>query len=110
MIIDGKTILITGGTGSFGKKLVRILLSEHNPQKMIVFSRDELKQWEMAQQFKNHPKLRFFIGDVRDKDRLYRAFYDVDIVVHAAALKQIPTAEYNPFEAIKTKDENLFLG
>ena len=102
MIIDGKTILITGGTGSFGKKLVRILLSEHNPQKVIVFSRDELKQWEMAQQFKNHPKLRFFIGDVRDKDRLYRAFYDVDIVVHAAALKQIPTAEYNPFEAIKT--------
>lgn len=102
MNVDGKTILITGGTGSFGKKLVQILLTGHNPQKVIVFSRDELKQWEMAQQFGNHPKLRFFIGDVRDRDRLYRAFYDVDIVVHAAALKQIPTAEYNPFEAIKT--------
>lgn len=101
-VIEGKTILITGGTGSFGKKFVEIVLREHHPQKVIVFSRDELKQFEMAHQFSNHPDLRFFIGDVRDKDRLYRAFDGVDIVVHAAALKQIPTAEYNPFEAIKT--------
>ncbi|OPX92796.1 MAG: UDP-N-acetylglucosamine 4,6-dehydratase (inverting) [Pelotomaculum sp. PtaB.Bin104] len=100
-IIEGKTVLITGGTGSFGKKFVEIVLSEHHPQKVIVFSRDELKQFEMAHQF-DHPDLRFFIGDVRDKDRLYRAFDGVDIVVHAAALKQIPIAEYNPFEAIKT--------
>jgi len=101
-VISGKTILITGGTGSFGKKFVEIVLREHHPQKVIVFSRDELKQFEMAHQFSNHPDLRFFIGDVRDKDRLYRAFDGVDIVVHAAALKQIPAAEYNPFEAIKT--------
>jgi len=101
-IIEGKTILITGGTGSFGKKFVEIVLRDHHPQKVIVFSRDELKQFEMAHQFSNHPNLRFFIGDVRDKNRLYRAFDGVDIVVHAAALKQIPVAEYNPFEAIKT--------
>lgn len=102
MKVNGKTVLITGGTGSFGKKMTQVLLTEHNPKKVIIFSRDEMKQWEMAQEFRQHPNLRFFIGDVRDRERLYRAFYDVDIVIHAAALKQIPTAEYNPFEVIKT--------
>ena len=94
-------MLVTGGTGSFGKKFVETLLQNERPKKVIVFSRDELKQHEMAQAVP-HPDVRFFIGDVRDKDRLYRAFADVDIVVHAAALKQVPAAEYNPFEAIKT--------
>ena len=97
-----KTILVTGGTGSFGKKIIRILLDEFSPKKVIVFSRDELKQFEMREEFKNNPKLRFFIGDVRDRDRLNRAFHGVDIVVHAAALKQVPAAEYNPIEAIRT--------
>jgi len=96
-----KRVLITGGTGSFGKEFVRTLLNNYNPRQVVVFSRDELKQWEMGQQF-NDNRLRFFIGDIRDKDRLCRAFQGVDIVVHAAALKQVPTAEYNPFEAIKT--------
>lgn len=99
--LDGKSLLVTGGTGSFGKKLVRYVLDHHNPRRVIVFSRDELKQFEMNQDF-NDPRLRFFIGDVRDKDRLYRAFAGVDYVVHAAALKQVPACEYNPFEAIKT--------
>lgn len=101
MDLNGKTILITGGTGSFGKRLTSRILENHSPKRLIIFSRDELKQSEMAHAFK-HPSIRFFIGDVRDKDRLYRAFDGVDFVVHAAALKQVPAAEYNPFEAIKT--------
>ncbi len=98
---ESSTILITGGTGSFGKKCVETLLKEKNPKKVIVFSRDELKQFEMGQEFKD-PRLRFFLGDIRDKDRLMRACDGVDIVIHAAALKQVPAAEYNPFEFIKT--------
>jgi len=98
--LTGKTILVTGGTGSFGKKFVKKVL-EYDVKKVIVFSRDELKQYEMSQEY-NDPRIRFFIGDVRDKDRLYRAFDGVDIVVHAAALKHVGACEYNPFEAIKT--------
>jgi UDP-N-acetylglucosamine 4,6-dehydratase len=100
-LFKGKTVLITGGTGSFGKKFTEIVLKKYKPKKLIILSRDELKQFEMAQQF-NDPCIRYFIGDVRDRERLYRAFYDVDYVVHAAALKQVPAAEYNPFEAVKT--------
>ncbi|MBT3393892.1 MAG: UDP-N-acetylglucosamine 4,6-dehydratase (inverting) [Waddliaceae bacterium] len=102
--IDSKVILVTGGTGSFGRAFVRMLLEKHNPEKVIVFSRDECKQWEMrnSDHIFNSEKIRYFIGDVRDKDRLLMAFRDVDIVVHAAALKQIPTAEYNPCECVKT--------
>jgi len=100
--LEGKTILLTGGTGSFGKKFTEIVLEEHNPKVIRIFSRDELKQQKMREQFNNNEKLRFFIGDVRDKDRLYRAVNGVDIVVHAAALKQVPTCEYNPIEAIRT--------
>jgi UDP-N-acetylglucosamine 4,6-dehydratase/5-epimerase len=101
---QNSTVLVTGGTGSFGKKFAEILLREHHPKKLIVFSRDELKQHEMRQLFPEakNPSLRFFIGDVRDADRLQRAFHGVDIVVHAAALKQVPACEYNPFEAIQT--------
>lgn len=99
---DGKTILVTGGTGSFGQKFVRHVLDNHTPKKIIVFSRDELKQFEMAQKFPNENRIRFFLGDVRDYQRLLRAFDGVDIVVHAAALKQVPAAEYNPIECIKT--------
>ena len=104
MRIDNATVLVTGGTGSFGKKFIAELLHNHSPKKVIVFSRDELKQFEMSQQFSlsEYPNLRYFIGDVRDRDRLYRAFDGVDIVVHAAALKQVPAAEYNPIEAIRT--------
>ncbi|HHL39961.1 MAG TPA: UDP-N-acetylglucosamine 4,6-dehydratase (inverting) [Deltaproteobacteria bacterium] len=101
MKLSGRTVLITGGTGSLGRKLTRILLDEHDVEKLIIFSRDELKQFEMRQHFRS-PRLRFFIGDVRDRERLYRAFDGVDMVIHAAALKQVPAAEYNPFEAIKT--------
>ena len=97
-----KVVLVTGGTGSFGKKFIATLLKQHSPKKVIVFSRDELKQFEMKEDFGSHPSLRFFIGDVRDRDRLNRAFHGVDIVVHAAALKQVPAAEYNPIEAIRT--------
>lgn len=100
-MFDGKTILITGGTGSFGKHCVKTLLSRHNPRKAIVYSRDELKQFEMAQVF-DTPIMRYFIGDVRDAKRLSLAMQDVDYVIHAAALKQIPAAEYNPMECIKT--------
>lgn len=99
--LNDKTLLITGGTGSFGKALARFVLSQYRPRRLIVFSRDELKQYQMQQELQ-HPSLRFFIGDVRDRDRLYRAFYGVDYVVHAAALKQVPACEYNPFEAIRT--------
>ncbi|KID57699.1 N-acetyl glucosamine/N-acetyl galactosamine epimerase [Pseudoalteromonas luteoviolacea CPMOR-1] len=100
-MFDNKTILITGGTGSFGKKYVKTLLERYNPKKIIVFSRDELKQFEMQQTF-NAPCMRYFIGDVRDRDRLRRAMQGVDYVIHAAALKQVPAAEYNPMECIKT--------
>ncbi|MEK6738967.1 MAG: UDP-N-acetylglucosamine 4,6-dehydratase (inverting) [Planctomycetota bacterium] len=103
-MLNGKSILITGGTGSFGKKCTEIILQNYKPEKLIIFSRDELKQFEMSQVFseKDYPCLRYFIGDVRDKDRLYRAFYGVDYVIHAAALKQVPAAERNPVEVIKT--------
>ncbi len=97
-----KVVLVTGGTGSFGKKFIRMLLDEYQPAKIIVYSRDELKQHEMRLKGFNHPSLRYFIGDVRDKERLYRAMHGVDIVVHAAALKQVPACEYNPMEAVKT--------
>ncbi len=101
MFLQGKTILVTGGTGSFGKKFVQAVLQSHDPKKVIVFSRDELKQSEFAQQITDD-RIRFFIGDVRDVDRIKRACHDVDIIVHAAAMKQVPAAEYNPFECIKT--------
>ena len=100
-MFDNKTILITGGTGSFGKKYVETLLKRYTPKKIIIFSRDELKQFEMQQIF-NHECMRYFIGDVRDKARLTRAMRGVDFVIHAAALKQVPAAEYNPMECIKT--------
>jgi UDP-N-acetylglucosamine 4,6-dehydratase len=103
-MLNGKNILITGGTGSFGKKCTEIILKRFKPRRLIIFSRDELKQFEMAQEFpySTHESIRFLIGDVRDKERLHRAFRDVDYVIHAAALKQVPAAEYNPFEAVKT--------
>lgn len=104
-MLTGKSILITGGTGSFGKKFIKIILERFpNIERVIVFSRDEYKQFIMSNmpEFKDNSKLRFFIGDVRDRDRLYRAFDGVDYVIHAAALKQVPSCEYNPFEAIKT--------
>jgi UDP-N-acetylglucosamine 4,6-dehydratase (inverting) len=104
-LFDGKTILVTGGTGSFGKKFTELVLKEHNPISVRIYSRGELLQWEMANQFKNDDRLRFMIGDVRDKDRMYRAFKGVDIVVHAAALKQVPACEYNPIEAVRTNIE-----
>ncbi|MEI6154434.1 MAG: polysaccharide biosynthesis protein, partial [Deltaproteobacteria bacterium] len=103
-MLNDKAILITGGTGSFGKKATEIILTRYKPKKLIIFSRDELKQFEMAQQFPDskYDCIRYFIGDVRDKERLYRAFHGVDYAIHAAALKQVPAAEYNPFEAVKT--------
>jgi len=103
-MMNNKNILITGGTGSFGKKCTEIILKRFKPRRLIIFSRDELKQFEMSQQFSDskHSCIRYFIGDVRDKERLNRAFRNVDCVIHAAALKQVPAAEYNPFEAIKT--------
>ena len=101
-MLKNSTILITGGTGSFGNTFVPMTLAKYNPRKIIMFSRDEMKQWDMAQKFVGDERVRFFIGDVRDKDRLYRALDSVDYVVHAAATKIVPTAEYNPFECIKT--------
>lgn len=102
-MLDNKSILITGGTGSFGKAFTKYVLEHYNPRKIIIYSRDEFKQFIMQNEFKEHaPKLRFFIGDVRDKERLVRAFEGVDYVIHAAALKQVPACEYNPAEAIKT--------
>jgi UDP-N-acetylglucosamine 4,6-dehydratase/5-epimerase len=104
MDLNGASILLTGGTGSFGKRFVKRVLDKYKPSRLVVYSRDELKQFQMRQHYPvdRYPQLRFFIGDVRDRDRLYRALDGVDIVVHAAALKQVPTAEYNPLEAIKT--------
>jgi UDP-N-acetylglucosamine 4,6-dehydratase (inverting) len=101
-MLKNSTILVTGGTGSFGNTFVPMTLAKYNPKKIIVFSRDEMKQWDMAKKFQGDDRVRFFIGDVRDKDRLYRALDGVDYVVHAAATKIVPTAEYNPFECIKT--------
>ena len=101
-MLKNSSILITGGTGSFGQSFVPLTLKKYNPKRLIIFSRDEMKQWEMAKLFKDDSRVRFFIGDVRDKNRLYRALNDVDYVVHAAATKIVPTAEYNPFECIKT--------
>tara|TARA_B100001964_G_C14183808_1_gene577582 strand:- start:475 stop:1500 length:1026 start_codon:yes stop_codon:yes gene_type:complete len=103
-MLNNKTILITGGTGSFGKKMVQVILEEYKPEKLIIFSRDELKQFEMSQRWsmKKYPCIRYFLGDVRDKERLSRSFHGVDYVIHAAALKQVPAAEYNPEEFIKT--------
>ncbi len=103
-MLNGKTILITGGTGSFGRKCTEMILQRYTPRKLIIFSRDELKQFEMAQTFSDaeYPCIRYFIGDVRDKERLLRAFQGVDYVIHAAAMKQVPAAEYNPTECIRT--------
>lgn len=102
--LNHKSILVTGGTGSFGKKFIRRVLDTSSARRVIIYSRDELKQYEMGQEFADdkHRRLRFFIGDIRDKDRLDRALDGVDVVIHAAALKQVPAAEYNPFEAVKT--------
>jgi len=99
---SNKVVLVTGGTGSFGKKFIRVMLDEYHPSKIIVFSRDELKQHEMRVAGYDHPSLRYFLGDIRDKERCMRAFEGVDVVIHAAALKQVPACEYNPMEAIKT--------
>ncbi len=103
-VLKDKVVLVTGGTGSFGKQFAEIVLKNHAPKKLIIFSRDELKQFDMRQRFneQRYACIRYFIGDVRDRDRLYRAMDGVDIVIHAAALKQVPTAEYNPIEVIKT--------
>lgn len=101
-MLSDKTILVTGGTGSFGNTFVPMTLAKYNPKKIIILSRDEMKQWDMAKKFHDDPRVRFFIGDVRDRERLYRALDGVDYVVHAAATKIVPTAEYNPFECVKT--------
>lgn len=100
--MQDQVVLVTGGTGSFGHAFVRATLDRWSPKKLIIFSRDEMKQWEMAKKYEHDARVRFFIGDVRDKDRLARATSGVDVVIHAAATKIVPTAEYNPFEAIKT--------
>ncbi|AEG02350.1 UDP-N-acetylglucosamine 4,6-dehydratase (inverting) [Methylomonas methanica] len=100
-MLNGKSILITGGTGSFGKKCTQLILERYSPKRLVIFSRDELKQYEMRQVF-DQKCMRYFMGDVRDQSRLKRALEDIDVVIHAAALKQVPAAEYNPFECIKT--------
>ena len=101
-MLEKSSILVTGGTGSFGNTFIPMTLEKYNPKKIIVFSRDEMKQWDMAKKFEGDERVRFFIGDVRDRERLYRALDGVDYVVHAAATKIVPTAEYNPFECVKT--------
>lgn len=101
-MFNERSILITGGTGSFGHAFVSMTLSRFNPKRLVIFSRDEMKQWEMEKDYRNDERVRFFIGDVRDKDRLHRALKGIDFVVHAAATKIVPTAEYNPFECVKT--------
>ncbi len=101
-MLTGSTILLTGGTGPFGSRFVPMTLEKYNPRRIIIYSRDEMKQWEMAKTYGDDPRIRFFIGDVRDRERLYRALDGVDYVVHAAATKIVPTAEYNPFECVKT--------
>ncbi len=101
-MLKNSSILITGGTGSFGHTFIPMTLKKYNPKKIVIFSRDEMKQWEMAKLFKDDPRVRFMIGDVRDKDRLYRVLDGIDYVVHAAATKIVPTAEYDPFECVKT--------
>jgi len=101
-MLNNKSILVTGGTGSFGHAFVKMTLKSYDPKRIIIYSRDEMKQWEMAKLFKGDSRIRFLIGDVRDKDRLYRALDGVDYVVHAAATKIVPTAEYDPFECVKT--------
>ena len=101
-MLKDKTILVTGGTGSFGHTFIPMTLDRYDPKKIIIFSRDEMKQWDLAKNFSQDSRVRFFIGDVRDRDRLYRALDGVDFVVHAAATKIVPTAEYNPFECVKT--------
>ena len=101
-MLKNKIILVTGGTGSFGQTFVPMTLKKYNPKKLIILSRDEMKQWDMAKIYADDPRVRFFIGDVKDRDRMYRALDGVDYVVHAAATKIVPTAEYNPFECIKT--------
>src|SRR5580700_9774390 len=104
MDLNGKSVLVTGGTGSFGKHFIKTVIAQYKPRRLIIFSRDELKQFEMAQDFpiEKYPFIRYFIGDVRDRDRLELALRDVDYIIHAAAMKQVPTAEYNPFECIRT--------
>jgi len=101
-MLKNSSILITGGTGSFGRNFTLLTLKKYNPKRLVIFSRDEMKQWEMAKNFKDDPRVRFFIGDVRDKNRLHRALNKIDYVVHAAAIKIVPSAEYNPFECVKT--------
>ncbi|HWU32887.1 MAG TPA: UDP-N-acetylglucosamine 4,6-dehydratase (inverting), partial [Marmoricola sp.] len=110
-ILEGSSILVTGGTGSFGKAFITELLKNHNPKRVVIYSRDELKQWEVRQLFNDDPRLRWFIGDVRDLPRLQRAMHGIDYVIHAAALKQVDTGEYNPFEFVKTNvmgSQNVF--
>jgi UDP-N-acetylglucosamine 4,6-dehydratase/5-epimerase len=101
-MLTNSSILVTGGTGSFGHAFVQLTLEKYNPRRLVIYSRDEMKQWEMAKLFPDDPRIRFFIGDVRDKERLNRALTDIDFVVHAAATKIVPIAEYNPFECVKT--------
>src|SRR5665647_1873498 len=101
-MLSNSSILITGGTGSFGNTFVPMTLKKYNPKRLVIYSRDEMKQWDMALKFQNDPRVSFIIGDVRDKDRLNRALDGIDYVVHAAATKIVPTAEYNPFECVKT--------
>jgi UDP-N-acetylglucosamine 4,6-dehydratase len=101
-LLENSNILVTGGTGSFGSKFIPLTLQKYNPDRLVVFSRDEMKQWEMQKVYEEDPRVRFFIGDVRDRDRLMRALDGIDFVIHAAATKIVPTAEYNPFECVKT--------
>jgi UDP-N-acetylglucosamine 4,6-dehydratase len=100
-MLENKSILLTGGTGSFGHAFVPMTLAKFNPQRLVIYSRDEMKQWEMAKKYGNDERVRFFIGDVRDRERLHRALDGVEYVVHAAATKIVPTADYNPFDLSK---------